>query len=265
MRATLATAALLVWTSLTVIVATASPSNSACAATSSLTEAEADCAKLPLDQEHVVQATQASGAVVVLTPVCGVRVGGACGRVLSCITTSDSRGVLYDVTVDGEAAGRHCIGDAEAAEAAVVTPSLVQRAMRRLDWPGSDLIVEPPDGVTLVNLDTNFYTTDTASITRRVTLLGQAITIEARPATFTWHFGDGEARTTTEGGAAYPDLQITHNYRRKDTYRVRLDTTYDGRFRVGNGPWQAIPGTVTIAGTAQQLQAIEARPTLVAP
>ncbi|THV18569.1 hypothetical protein E9934_02865 [Nocardioides caeni] len=189
--------------------------------------------------------------------------GGACGRVVACTTRSGSRGVLHDVTVDGEAAGRQCIGDEEASDAAVVTPGLVQRAMRRLAWPASPLTVQPPDGLTLVNFDTNFYTTGTEPVTRAVTLLGQQITIEATPIEYAWHFGDGEVRRTAEAGAPYPDLRITHSYLRKDTYDVRLDTTYGGRFRVDNGPWQDIPGTVTITGTPQSLRAIEARPTLV--
>ncbi|WP_435771856.1 hypothetical protein [Nocardioides sp. SYSU DS0651] len=135
--------------------------------------------------------------------------------------------------------------------------------MRRLDWPASRLVIQPPDGLTLVNFDTNFYTTSTEPITRQVTLLGQPITIEATPAEYVWHFDDGASLRTTEPGAPYPELAVTHNYTRTGTYRPSLDTVYSGRFRVGGGPWRTIPGTVTVDGPAQRLRAIEAQPKLV--
>ncbi len=43
----------------------------------------------------------------------------------------------------------------------------------------------------------------------------------------------------------------------------RVDTTYAARFRVGNGPWRDVDGTVTIPGQAQGLRVVEARPVLV--
>lgn len=140
---------------------------------------------------------------------------------------------------------------------------LIRSAFAALRLPAGTLVVQPPDGLTLVNFATNFYTTSTAPITRTVTLLGQRVTLEATPSRYRWEFGDGEATSTTEPGAPYPGLEVTHDYLRKGTYRPRLATTYSGRYRVGNGGWRTIPGTVTVQGGAQALRAIEARPTLV--
>jgi hypothetical protein len=140
---------------------------------------------------------------------------------------------------------------------------MVQRAFAELQLPASTLVIQPPDGLTLVNFDTNFYTTSTRPISRTVTLLGQRVTLEATPSTFHWTFGDGERLSTSKPGAPYPDLTVTHNYLRKGTYRPSLATTYTGRYRVGGGPWRTIPGTVTIDGTGQSLRAIEAQPKLV--
>jgi hypothetical protein len=206
------------------------------------------------------------GPAVQVYPACAVKVGLMCGRNLTCTTPTGGTGTYYNVTVNGESQGRQCIGEAEAQDAGAVTPGMVLRAMQRLSWPASTLVIQPPDGLTLVNFDTNFFTTSTTPITRDVRLLGQPITIEATPSQYHWHFDDThnpEPLTTTEPGAAYPDLTITHNYTRKGTYQPRLDTTYTGRYRIGTGPWQTIPGTVTITGTPQQLQAIEAQPKLV--
>ena len=156
----------------------------------------------------------------------------------------------------------YCPADDKPA-AATVTVGMVRSAFAALRLPGSTLSLQPPDGVTLVNFETNFYTDDTAAITKTVRLLGQRVTIEATPSSFTFHFGDDLKMDTTDPGAPYPNLRVTHNYLRKATYRPWLSTTYSGRFRVGNGPWQDIPGTVTIDGPKQRLRAIEASPKLV--
>ena len=52
-------------------------------------------------------------------------------------------------------------------------------------------------GRTLINFDTNFYTTNTHPTTQTVTLIGQQVTIEATPTEYTWHFGSGEGDQTT--------------------------------------------------------------------
>lgn len=145
----------------------------------------------------------------------------------------------------------------------VLTVGLIRTAFAELKLPAGTLVIQPPDGLTLVNFDTNFYTTSTEPIARTVTLLGRRVTLEATPSTFHWIFGDGESLTTSDPGAPYPQLRVTHNYLRKDTYRPSLATTYTGRYRVGGGPWRQIPGTVTIDGTGQELRAIEAEPRLV--
>ncbi len=82
-----------------------------------------------------------------------------------------------------------CLTDQEAKRLGGLTPGLVQHAFERLAWPASDLVVQPPNGKTLVNFDTNFYTTNAHPTTRTVTLLGQQVTIEATPTEYTWHFG----------------------------------------------------------------------------
>ncbi len=125
-------------------------------------------------------------------------------------------------------------------------------------------MIQPPNGRTLVNFDTNFYT-ERPAFTRVVTLLGQRVTLRIEAASFTWHFGTGEARTTTTPGARYPRLLVTHRYQRTGDYRPRVDTTYTATFRVGGGAWRPVPGSVTITGPTVGLEAVEARPVLTAP
>lgn len=147
----------------------------------------------------------------------------------------------------------------------VVTPGLVAQQFEAIAWPASPLEVQPPGGRTLVNLATNFYTTNTAPQTRTVTLLGQQVDIEATPTSWTWVHGDGTSQASDGPGAAYPDLTITHTYTDADvTLSARVDTTYAGRFRVNGGAWAVIPTTVTIAGEAAALEVVPAAPQLVA-
>jgi hypothetical protein len=182
-------------------------------------------------------------------------------------TIDGHQGFLYNVYEDGAKdplPWQACLTDQEAQQIGGLTPGFVQRAYRRLTWPASDLVVQPPKGKTLVNFDTNFYTSNTDPTTQSVTLLGQRVTIEATPTSYTWHFGGDEAPvTTTDPGAPYPDLQVTHRYSRVGDVRPSVDTTYSGRYRVGNGDWQTIPDTLTVPGAAVDLQVVSATPHLV--
>jgi hypothetical protein len=187
----------------------------------------------------------------------------------TCPATPTCRdGLVYNIFEDGvKLAWQACLSQDQADRINGLTPGLVRRAFRRLSWPASELVVQPPKGRTLVNFDTNFYTTNDHPITRTVTLIGQRVTIEATPRQYTWHFGDtlddSGALSTTDPGAAYPDLRVTHRYARVGDVRPSVDTTYSGRYRVGNGRWQPIPDTLTVAGAAVDLQVVSATPHLV--
>jgi hypothetical protein len=144
----------------------------------------------------------------------------------------------------------------------VVTPGIVAAAFRQLPLPEAKLVIQPPNGRTLVNFETNFYT-EQGEFTRTVTLLGRQVELRIWPASFGWRFGDGETDQTTSPGAAYPDLEVTHEYLKKGRVSPSVDTTYAAQFRVGGGPWRDVAGTVTIPGSPQGLRVVEARPVLV--
>ena len=143
-----------------------------------------------------------------------------------------------------------------------VTAGMVAAALRRIDLPPSDLVVQPPGGETLVNFATNFYT-EQGSFTRRVHLLGQRVDLKIWPSQYRWVFGDGESQASESAGAPYPDLLITHDYRAKGGVSPRVDTTYSAQFSVNGGPWRDVDGTVTIAGSPVDLRVRTARPVLV--
>jgi hypothetical protein len=145
----------------------------------------------------------------------------------------------------------------------VITPAMVRREMQRLDWPTAQLEVQPPDGQTLINFETNFFTENTDPTTQTVTLLGQRVEIEATPSEYTWDFGDGTSTTTTSPGAAYPGLDVTHEYADPGRVAPSVDTTYTGRFRINGDAWQPIPGSLTVPGESVALRVRSASPHLV--
>jgi hypothetical protein len=97
-----------------------------------------------------------------------------------------------------------------------------------------------------------------------VTLLGQRVDLRITPSRFGWVFGDGEGVATTTAGAPFPDLDITHGYRRAGRVGPRVDTTYAAMFSVNGGPWRDVAGTVTIPGEPVDLEVVTASPVLVA-
>lgn len=184
--------------------------------------------------------------------------------------TGESETVAFETPVGGAACigyaaqvgldpAEFCAGEQPAAE---VTPGMVLAALRRIPLPPSELIVQPPNGRTLVNFDTNFYT-ETEPFDRTIRLLGQRVDLRISPSAFEWHFGDGAAMATASAGSPYPDLEITHSYADKGTVGPAVDTTYSADFRVNGGPWRPVPGTVTIPGVSVALEVVEATPTLV--
>jgi hypothetical protein len=159
----------------------------------------------------------------------------------------------------GIAAEEYCGGGERSP---VVTGALVATALRRIPIPPAELNVQPPNGRTLVNFATNFYT-DRDEFSRVVRLLGRRVELRITPAQFTWFFDDGESTTTSTPGSPYPHLDVTHEYLTKGGVSPRVDTTYSAVFRVGTGAWQPVPGSVTIPGASVALNVVEASPILV--
>lgn len=142
-----------------------------------------------------------------------------------------------------------------------VTPALVLREIQRIGLPTLQAMTQP-EGKTLVNFDTIFYT-QAQPFTATVTLLGRQVDIVAEPTSYTWHHGDGRTTATSTPGAPYPSREITYRYSdAQTTVRPRVDVTYSARFRVNGGAWQDIDETVTITGPEGSLRVSEARGSL---
>jgi predicted secreted Zn-dependent protease len=195
--------------------------------------------------------------------------GGACVNPLQCAAPPGA--YRYDVLRSTDAGvtftkiSEVCLTTPPPPPPPVITIAIVTEAFKAIGWGESPLVVQPPGGRTLVNLETNFYTTNAGPRVQPVTLLGQQVDIEATPSSWTWHHGDGTSQTSGSPGTAYPRLEITHTYTEVGApLAPSVDTTYSGRYRVNGGEWAAIPDTVTVAGTPGQLEVVSAKPQLVA-
>lgn len=151
-----------------------------------------------------------------------------------------------------------CIGAADLAAHA-------EAAFRTLTIAPSSIVVQPPDGWTLVNVPTITYTQPTEQ-TLDTTLLGISVQIRATPRSYAWDYGDGTAPlTTTDPGAAYPHHTVAHTYDQPaEQVQIALTTTWSGQFRITGTPtWTDVTGTATTTSTADPLRVYEARSRLV--
>ena len=186
--------------------------------------------------------------------------GGICTEYVECVE-GGAEGYVHDVYMDGTDVGDVCVP--QNAVQQVDLAKLIIRQFKRIAWPSSTLVVQPRGGRTLVNFETNFYTPDHRSIDQSVTVAEQSVVIRAVPVSYTYYFGDDDSTTTASPGSPHPDLEITHAYERTGDVVVRVDTTYAGEYRIGQGEWTSIPDTLTVEGAGQDLGIVEALPQLV--
>jgi hypothetical protein len=147
------------------------------------------------------------------------------------------------------------------APAPALTAGRVLQAFQRIPLPHLRSVTQP-DERTLVNFDTIFYV-DADPFQRTLTLLGRRVTLAITPSTFTWHHGDGTTSVTGEPGAPYPSKDVIYRYQKAHrTVAHSVTIVWTARYRVGNGPWQDVPGSVSTTGPTTDLRIAEATPVL---
>lgn len=257
------------------------PSQAGCDSAATLGVASENCKYTPTEVKDMYTASDTDGFRYRLRLHCYDRIGD---QSTDCVGTNPTC-LVYDVQrqpVTGggwTTIGQSCLAQGDLLGLGTITPELVATEFRKLKWPQAQIVVEPVGGETLVNFPTNFYTENTEPTTQGVTLLGTQITIEATPTSYTWHFDGGNTVESDVPGrpAPNPDFTdfspeeleqsphfVTHRYAEAHiTVQPSVDVTYSGRYRVGGGPWTAIPDTLTVAGATVDLGVIEATPRLV--
>lgn len=154
--------------------------------------------------------------------------------------------------------------ECRAASPSTLTPAIVATAFRRIPLPSLRSIAQPGDK-TLVNFDTIFHV-DAETLHRDIRLLGQEVELTITPTRFRWSFGDGADQVTTTPGSAYPAKTLIHRYEHAHvTVRHHVEVTWTATWRVNGGPWQDVPGAVTLDGPGTPLRIAEAVPLLSDP
>jgi hypothetical protein len=229
-----------------------------------------DC-YIPGNQLKLMWSTAGPGVRYMVRPICAAAPDHpeeVCETVqIQCVDPPEAyKYWVFRSTDDGpfEPIASTCLGDDDTGELDVITPEKVLKRMRQMAWPEAEMVIQPPDGRTLVNFETNFLTTTTEPTSQTVQLLGHGVEIEATPVNYLWHFGDGTSQEGSDPGAEYPDLRITHVYEKAGvTVSPSVDVTYQGRYRVDGGNWVPISDTLTVVGTPVDLQVLSATPHLV--
>jgi hypothetical protein len=81
---------------------------------------------------------------------------------------------------------------------------------------------------------------------------------------FTYVFGDGSTfGPTLSPGGVYPDGDVTHVYRSRGAFAVRVNTTFGADFSLDGSTWDEIPSTVTVPGPTTTVTVREAKGVLV--
>ncbi len=153
-------------------------------------------------------------------------------------------------------------------------PGEVLTAFKQVDLPESVIVVQPPNGRTLVNFAT-LLSTEAAAYQKTVRLekVGIEVVLEIWPTTFDWTHGDGTSQQTALPGkfweqgddVATDDDFVTHSFTELyEAVKVSVDTTWAAEFKVvGQSGWRPVEGTVRIEGQPVSLKVLEATPELV--
>jgi len=256
----------------TVEASHADPPSGVCELEASWFDVDGNCVYSATEITHVLSD---AGPVFhyAVEPLCQAMDPGqsVCVRPVQCIEPEGTYRFVVLRWTDGsppQQVGTVCFDDDESEELGVVTEDAIIRRMKTLDWPSAQLVVEPPNGRTLVNLPTNFYTELVGPVVRPVQILQHHVEVRATPTSYTWHFGDGsQPKTGSDPGASYAkddSLRVSHVYTEaKVTVHPSVDVTYSGDYRVDGGLWHPLPTTLTKSGATVDLIVLTATPHLV--
>jgi hypothetical protein len=168
---------------------------------------------------------------------------------------------------DFDASGEWC--DPNSTSQSPSLPMLVLRAFQRIPLPEPRLDIQPPNGKTLIGLET-ILSTQAEPFTRNLRLLGQPVQLRIHASSYEWIHGDHTTQTTDWAGRPWErglpiERYITHIYEDTGNVQPGVRVTWSADYRVGNGAWQPVDGTVDRMSPSTNLQVLEAKPQLVAP
>jgi hypothetical protein len=127
-----------------------------------------------------------------------------------------------------------------------------------------------PDGWVVVGLPANIYSiVDTQIVAGE--LLGQSADVRFTPVAWQWNYGDGTAASLPTRGGTWAALGLrefdatptSHIYQRAGSYTIRLSIVYRAEYRIAQGPFTPIAGTITLPANELHITASGAKTVLV--
>jgi len=136
--------------------------------------------------------------------------------------------------------------------------------------PAEGRTMGEPDSLGVVGLPVNFVTGATRHV-RSGELFGFPVDVRFTPVSYTFHYGDGESKSSSSPGSSWQSLaqaqftptDTSHTYSARGTYDARVDIGYTAEIDLGAG-WFPIEGQLDIPGPTQQIRIFEAHTALVA-
>lgn len=127
-----------------------------------------------------------------------------------------------------------------------------------------------PDGVAVVGMPANFVAAATEQLIPGE-LFGHPVVVRFIPASYVFHYGDGESRTSTTGGATWPALgqaqftptDTSHAYAERGTFSASVTVRYAASVDFGSGTWREVPGFVEATAGGYGMRVVEVRTGLV--
>ncbi|NNC11141.1 hypothetical protein HII28_04515 [Planctomonas sp. JC2975] len=137
-------------------------------------------------------------------------------------------------------------------------------------YPQAPTVFGEPNGWAIIGLDANFVSQAPEHVASGV-LLGQPASVRFTPVRFAWDYGDGAGAAGADGGATWKDLGVpefsptatSHVYGTAGSYTVRLTVSYTATYRLGDGPWSGVPGSLSLSAPTFTVVAGDAKTVLV--
>jgi len=215
----------------------------------------------PTDRQRIAECVECRWW---LTPVCWrdpANVDAGCRVVATCLPGWVRMAIWYsNASEPAHVVGLYCLGPTGPVTTVKVAKALTGGFVRRL--PALHAAQQP--SITLTGLPTVFR----AGQVRQAgpwnyRIVGFAVTVRA-VTSWTWTFGDGTSLTTTNPGGVYPNLGVTHIYRRPGTFLVSLRSNWVGSYTVsGLGPFPISPAVSQIGSFSAVVR--QARAVLIDP
>lgn len=146
-----------------------------------------------------------------------------------------------------------------------LTEAMIVEQFHRTDFALPQIVVQPPDGTTLVNLPVYFELSwpdagfEPAEIDT-TTLIGHEVRIRPTLIGVTYLTGDGRAiGPTTSLGGGYPDGDITHTYTTASQVSPSITVEYGGEVSIDGGTWRPIPSSATVEGPSVPLAVLTSK------